>query len=130
MFVYVSGDPHVHLEDTSEGFSFESSQVGIWVRGSWPAHCSVKPGKPVSAASSPPAGLVLARHQLEESSRACSQEGGVGAGHRACWQQAGLPASNNELSVPLRRARALPHQQTHTLYKRGGNGNQVEMAVR
>lgn len=52
----LSGDPHAHLEATGEGISFESSQAGIWVRRSLPGHCSLKPGKPVSAASSPLAG--------------------------------------------------------------------------
>lgn len=32
--LHMSGHPHVHLEATGEGISFESSQVGMWVRGS------------------------------------------------------------------------------------------------
>lgn len=32
--LHMSGHPHVHLEATGEGISFESRQVGMWVRGS------------------------------------------------------------------------------------------------
>lgn len=39
---HIGGDPYVHLEDTGEGISFASSQIGIWVRGSRPGQATLQ----------------------------------------------------------------------------------------
>lgn len=61
-----------------------------------------------------PAGLVLGRHRLEESGRACGQEGRGWCRPQSLLAAAGLPASNNELPVPLQWARPPTPTEAHT----------------